>query len=699
MEKPGSFTKCPCCNNPWSGADGSYAIACSPCIASKETSEGIDPSDFDEFVAPHENFYNFAIGGWRKNNPIPPEYPSWNCFTILHEKNQQRLKDMVDELETKEGCVGTEKKVADFWASCMDEEAIEKRGTEPLRALLEAVSEDKVREDLTAAVAKLTLSGVDSAPLSFYESPDKKKSEWSIGQLDQAGLGLPDRDYYFDEDKQDKRDAYKLHVAKMFSLLNDPSVEAEEAANIVFEVEQKLAGFHMSRTDRRDPERTYNKMSVEELQTKIDEGAATGGLRLARFFELIGKPLEQLGEINVPTLEAVVSICQAVREEEARRLSVYLKWHVLHTFAPFDLPRAFVTEHFEFFEKTLKGTKEQKPRWKRAMAVLESVLGEALGQLYVAKYFQEESKQTALEVVERVREALRERLGEVKWMSEETRRSALMKMSKFGVKIGYPDKWIDYSPLTVTRGQHFENVLRGHEFHFKRLLSYTNAATDRSRWYMTPQTINAYYHPSMNEIVFPAAILQPPFFSPNVDEAINYGAMGAVVGHEMTHGFDDQGRKYDHTGNMVDWWTEEDGKEYEERADVMVKQAEAFKVHGQSLKGKLTCGENIADLGGLKLAYRALCSLLKERGLSPEDPKTRVGGLTAQQRFFLSWAKVWAQNIEKEREIQLVTLDPHGPNEFRVNGPLSNIAEFHAAFMIPEGSAMRVAQENQVDIW
>jgi len=699
MERPGTFTKCPCCNNPWSGIEGSFAIACGPCIDSKQTTEGIDASDFDEFVPPHENFYNFAIGGWRKNNPIPPEYPSWNCFTILHERNQQRLKEMVNELETKEGCVGTEKKVADFWASCMDEEAIERRGTEPLKSLLDAVSEHKVKEDITAAVAKLTLSGVDSTPLSFYESPDKKNSEWSIGQLDQAGLGLPDRDYYFDEDKQDKRDMYKEHVTKMFSLLDDSSVNPEEAAKIVLEIEQKIAGFHMTRTDRRDPEKTYNKMSVEELQKRIDQDGGSGGLRLDRFFALIGKPVDQLGEINVPTLEAVVKICQLVKEEGASRLSVYFKWHVLHCFAAFDLPRVFVDEHFEFFEKKLKGTKEQKPRWKRAMAVLESVLGEALGQLYVAKYFQEESKQTALEVVERVREALRERLTEVTWMSEETRKSALLKMSKFGVKIGYPDKWIDYSPLVVVRGQHFENVLQGHEFHFKRMLSYTNAPTDRSRWYMTPQTINAYYHPSMNEIVFPAAILQPPFFSPNVDEAINYGAMGAVVGHEMTHGFDDQGRKYDHTGNMVDWWSEEDGKEYEKRVEVMVQQAEAFKVHGQPLKGKLTCGENIADLGGLKLAYRALCSLLKARGLTPQDPKTRVGGLTAQQRFFLSWAKVWAQNIEKERELQLVTLDPHGPNEFRVNGPLGNIPEFHSAFMIPQDTPMHISAKRQVDIW
>jgi len=699
MERPGEFTKCPCCANPWNAEGvGSFAMACEPCKKSTSGVIGVDPEDFDEFVSPVDDFYNFAIGGWRTKNPIPPEYPSWNCFTILHDLNQKRLKEMVDELESKEGAQGTEKKVADYWATCMDEEAINKRGIEPLQPLLDAVQPEEIEKDVTAVFAQLFKWGC-SGVFSFYESPDKKQSEWSIGQIGQSGLGLPDRDYYTDEDKEDKRVAYKKHVAEMLVLLGDDAAAAEASADAIFGLEMKIASCHWTRTELRDPEKTYNKMTVEDLQAKVDNVTGGGGINFARWFELVGKPVDALGAINVSAPEPVVETCRLVKEADFKLMSDYLRWKLVKNFAAFDLPTEFGDKHFAFFQTTLQGTKERKPRWKRAIQKVEGVLGEALGELYVGKYFNQEAKAAALLVVERVRAALKERLEEVVWMSDQTREKAMLKMNKFGVKIGFPDKWIDYSSLEIVRGDHFGNELRACKFELDRLLGYTNAPVDRDRWYMTPQTINAYYHPSLNEIVFPAAILQPPFFSKEADDAINFGAMGAVVGHEMTHGFDDQGRKYDHTGNMVDWWTEEDGKEYERRVEVMVAQAEKFVVYDMPLKGKLTCGENIADLGGLKLAYRALCAKLKEQGLEATSKETQVGGFTAQQRFFLSWAKVWAQNIEKEMAIQRVTTDPHGPNEFRVNGPLANIPEFHSAFLAGDGCKMFVPPEQRVDIW
>ena len=577
---------------------------------------------------------------------------------------------------------------------------------------------------------------VDACLLTRPSRHRRKQSEWSIAQVGQGGLGLPDRDYYYDEDKEEKRKMYKDHISASLLLLGAPyyadAGAADAAASAVYELEKAIAGVHMTRTERRDPEKTYNKMTVADLQAKCDAATGGGGIQFSRLFAGAGKPAETLGDINVSTLgpymhlslslthtctyiqwstcitrsqtcpyfsDAVVGISKIFKEASADVLSSYFRWSILRTFMGFDLPKAFADLHFGFFETALKGTKEQKPRWKRAMQQIESVLGEALGELYVAKYFSAAAKSAALDVVERVRIALKERLEEVKWMSDATRERAMLKMAKFSVKIGFPDKWIDFSTLEVVRGDHFGNQLRANTFEHNRMLAYMNAPTDRSRWYMTPQTINAYYHPSLNEIVFPAAILAPPFFSADADDAVNFGAMGAVVGHEMTHGFDDQGRKYDHTGNMVDWWTEADGLEYEKRVQVMVDQAEQFVVFGQPLKGKLTCGENIADLGGLKLAYRALCSLLKERGQKPEGKDTMIGGFTAQQRFFLSWAKVWAQNIEEERAKQLVTTDPHGPNEFRVNGPLKNIPEFHSAFLISDGTPMCVPPAQRVDIW
>jgi putative endopeptidase len=523
-------------------------------------------------------------------------------------------------------------------------------------------------------------------------SPDAKDSNHSICQIYQGGLGLPDRDYYFDEDKQDKRDAYVKHIATLLKLSNAESDDdnCSTMAKQIFDLETTLANSHMTKTECRDPEATYNKMTVAEITRRTDNNFDFASY----FMGSTNKTTTDLGDVNVRNVDALTCAARVMSTLDVKVLEGYLQWTALSSCAPY-LSRAFVDAQFEFFEKTLSGTDEIKPRWKRAMAFTETALGEILGELYCAKYFDEECKTRALAIVDQVRNALEQRLTTVDWMkSDLTRQEALKKMSNFKVKIGYPNKWIDYSALTFVKDEPFLSlVLKSRAFHHGRVVAEMNAPTDRDMWFMTPQTVNAYYHPSLNEIVFPAAILQHPFFDKNADDAVNFGAMGCVVGHEMTHGFDDKGRKFDAQGVLHDWWTADDAAEYEKRVNVMVEQANSFHVHGKAVQGKLTSGENIADLGGLRLALAAL------RATKDYDETNLIDGFTPVQRFFLSWAQCWRQNIGKERSLQLLTIDPHGPNEMRCNGPLSNLTDFYTAFNIPESSSMFKPAESRVDIW
>lgn len=709
--------KCPCCNNPWSKSTGDmFAQLCGMCEKDETKKDddgpvdtGLSKDNMDMTVKPNDNFYRYANGQWMEKNPIPKGYPNWNTFLDLHVTSQERLKGMLkgleDEKETRD-LSADEAKVAAFYSAAMDEDAIEKAGVEPLKPLLDLCEETaqvakKVKEgdakpsDLATCIGRIKSAFGMEAFFGIGVSPDNKNSDHSLCQIGQGGLGLPDRDYYFDEDKEDKRTAYKKHVAKMLTLLDDPtateqSEAATTAADAVYDLELKLAEAHMTKTECRDPEATYNKMSIADLTSRCNDAFDFA----AYFAAATGKSVEGLGEINVRNTGAIERMADTVASVDPDVLSQYLRWQAATSCASY-LPKAFVDEHFDFNEKIMAGTEEIKPRWKRAMAFTESALGEALGEMYCAKYFDEGCKERALSIVDNVRKALEERLKEVDWMtSDSTREAGLKKMSRFKVKIGYPDKWIDYTTLDVKDGETFLSmVFKSKAFDLSRDVKEMNEETDRDKWFITPQTVNAYYHPSLNEIVFPAAILQPPFFNPNADDAVNYGSMGAVVGHEMTHGFDDQGRKFNSDGNMIDWWTKADGDEYEKRVEVMVKQANAFQVHGQSVQGKLTCGENIADLGGLRLAYRAL----KAQPGFADAPL--IDGFTPTQRFYLGWAQCWRQNITKERSLQLLTLDPHGPNDMRCNSPLSNISEFHDAFDIPSDSPMYKPVEARVDIW
>jgi len=710
--------KCPCCNNPWAAATGDFFAQMKMCAAcdENETKEekheevgfGVDTS-----ISPADDFYNYANGKWLKENPIPKGYPSWNTFLHLHNLSQERLKGLLEGLGSEGNGNGNDQKVAAYYAAAMDEAKIEADGIAiPMKSLFDkcetareaASSGNKIV--LASALGEILCKFGVSAFFSVGAGPDNKNSDQSICQIAQGGLGLPDKDYYFDEDKEEKRTQYKKHLAKMLTLLDNPKagegegVEAleptEEAitnAEKIYNLELQLATAHMTKTENRDPEETYNKVSMEDLTSKICKDKFDFG---SFFLAATGKSSLELGDVNIRNLVALECAAEAISSVEPEVLHQYLLWRSVRSFAQY-MPNAFVMENFDFNERILTGTDEIKPRWKRAMAFTESALGEALGQIYCEKYFDDSCKAKALSIVENVRSALEERLKEVDWMkSDSTRDEALKKMSRFNVKIGYPDKWIDYSTFVIESASDepfLSMVIKSRQFDHNLEVKEMNAPTDKDKWFMTPQTINAYYHPSLNEIVFPAAILQAPFFDPDADDAINYGAMGAVVGHEMTHGFDDKGRKFNFSGNMVDWWTKDDADEYEKRVEVMVEQANAYEVHGQNVQGKLTCGENIADLGGLRLSLRALMS---QKGF---DKKSSIHGFTPVQRFFLGWANCWRQNVTQERALQLLTLDPHGPNPMRCNGPLSNMAEFHEAFDVPVGSPMYKEKNIRVDIW
>ena len=673
-----------------------------------EEEEAEEPSNqfgVNRDISPADDFYSFANQKWMDENPIPKGYPSWGTFLHLHVQSQERLKNLLENIskeEEEDKTIPNQEealKLAAFYSAAMDEDAIEEAGIEPIQPLLDACAKTAAcSSDKTQLATQLGALVKDFGVYSFFSigaSPDNKNSDHSIAQIAQGGLGLPDRDYYFDEDKEEKREAYKTHVAKMLTLLTDttatePTEGSLEIASQIYDLEVELAKAHMTKTENRDPEATYNKMSIADFGEMCENAFDFEAFLLAA----TGKTAKDLGDINVRNVHALQTAAQIISTLEKELLESYLRWRSVKSCANY-MAKVFVMESFDFNERTLSGTDEIKPRWKRAMAFTESTLGEALGQIYCAKYFDESCKEKALYIVEEVRKSLEERLKEVDWMkSDSTREEALKKMNRFRIKIGYPDEWIDYSTLDIAHGQTFLSMIfKSRQFDLIREVKEMNTPTDKNKWFMTPQTINAYYHPSLNEIVFPAAILQAPMFDPNADMAINFGAIGAVVGHEMTHGFDDKGRKFNFEGNMVDWWTTEDALEYEKRVDVMVEQADAVVIHGQNLKGKLTCGENIADLGGLRLALKAL---MAQPDFNIDD---MIDGFNPIQRFFLGWANCWRQNITKERALQLLTLDPHGPNPIRCNGPLSNMPEFHEAFNVQNEDTMYKGKEQRVDIW
>jgi len=649
---------------------------------------GVELTIVDKSCKPCEDFYHYASGEWLAKNPVPAAYPSWGRFNELAERNRELLHQILETAaaNTKATPGSNEQKIGDFYASCMDEKQINAEGAKPLDAEFARIGAIQSVAELEAEIARLQGMGV-RALFNFGSTQDEKNSSQVIGSADQGGLGLPDRDYYTKADDRSKqiRRQYEEHVAKMLALAGDDGAKAATDAKAIVELETKLADASLTRVERRDPEKTYHKMSRSDLRT------LTPNWSWENYFQEIGFTNIESVDVSAPKFFETMS--QALQETPLETWRTYLRWHLVNSAAPY-LSDPFVNEDFNFRGRVLQGTQELLPRWKRCVSATDRELGEALGQIYTQKYFPPQAKTRALEMVNHLIDALRDDLKTLPWMSPATRKQALAKLGTFARKIGYPDKWRDYSAYAVDRGPYALNQMRGAQFEFKRDLNKIGKPVDRNEWGMTPPTVNAYYSPEMNEIVFPAGILQPPFFDMNADDASNYGAMGAVIGHEMTHGFDDEGRKFDAQGNLRDWWTPEDEKNFNERAACVEKQFDSYLVQDDIHEnGKLVLGESIADLGGLNLAYRAL-----QKAEKVKKPAL-IGGLTADQRFFLSFAQFWASNDRPEFERLMVNTNPHPLARFRAIAAPSNMPEFAHAFDCKEGDAMARPSAIRCQIW
>ena len=649
----------------------------------------LDPADRDAATKACDDFFTHANGGWLARNPVPADKARWGAFEEVSDRNRAVLRQILEETSARsdwpKGSVP--QKVGDFFAAGMDLAAIEKAGVAPLKPWLAKVDALPSAEALPALLADLHRHRLP-AGFALFVGQDQKESTRYIPMLNQGGLGLPDRDYYLKDDAKSKeiREKYLAHVARMLELAGEEAAAAKAKAATVMAFETELAKASRTRVELRDPQKNYNKRSLADL-AKEAPGFDWKAYLLAR-----GIPEGQ--ELNVRQPGFFAAFGAAVKATPVETWRTYLRWHVVRGAAPY-LTKALDEEAFAFTGTTLNGVPQQEERWKRVQAATDQALGEALGQLYVEKAFSARSKERMKVLVENLRSALRERIDSLAWMSPETKQQAQKKLAAFGVKIGYPDKWRDYSALTVSRGSYFENVLAANAFEAKRNVDKLGKPIDRTEWGMTPPTVNAYYSPTMNEIVFPAGILQPPFFYADADDAVNYGAIGVVIGHEMTHGFDDSGSQYDAEGNLKNWWTDADRKAYEARTALVVKQFDGYKaLPDQAVNGKLTLGENVSDLGGLKIAYAALA-----KALGKEPGAVTVSGETAAQRFFLAYASVWRNNIREDALRVRLNTDSHSPGRYRVLGPLSNLPEFWSAFGCPSGCPMWRAEAERPAIW
>jgi predicted metalloendopeptidase len=651
-----------------------------------------DVSNMDRSVKPSDDFYTYANGGWLEKNPIPPEESRWGSFNMLIEKNNLALRVVAEKAAqeaTDSGVDPDVQKVGDYYASGMDEKAIDAAQAKPLADEFKHIEEIKDKDGLLEEIAHLHMLGV-GAFFGFNSGQDDKDSKRVISQAYQGGLGMPDRDYYTKDDAASKklREAYVAHVTKMLSLLGDPEAKAKQEATKILALETSLAKPARTRVELRDPQKNYNKMSQADLQK------LTPDWNWAEYFKAID--LSEPGDINVGQPDFFKAANQVLTSTSLDDWKTYLRWQLINAAAS-ELSSDFVNEDFKFSGTTLTGAKQLKPRWRRVVTSTDGALGEALGKLYVADNFPPESKARMIELVRNIQAALADSIKSRDWMDAATKAEALKKLAAFKVKIGYPDKWRDYSALKIDRGPYVLNAARAADFETRRQLQKIGKPVDRNEWGMTPPTVNAYYNPQMNEIVFPAGILQPPFFNPNADDAINYGGIGAVIAHEISHGFDDQGRQYDAEGNLRDWWTPESAAKYKERADKIVKQYSEYEpLPGLHINGQLTEGENLADDGGVKLAFAALKKALAK---NPEEATKKIDGFTPEQRFFLGWAQVWRANIRDEALKLRLNTDPHSPTKFRCNGPLSNSTDFKQAFNLPDNCPMVRPADQIVNIW
>jgi putative endopeptidase len=629
----------------------------------------------DTRANPAQNFYEFANGGWQKSHPIPAAYSSWGAFNILQIRNEKIMRQLIEEAARAHAPPGSAaQKVGDFYASGMDELLINRLGVSPLSPELDGISGITSLAGLEREVAHLQMIGVD-AMFGVGEMQDYKDSSRVIGVAGQGGIGLPDRDYYLKQDPKFKqiRAEYVAHVARTFELLGDGKALAAHEAGIVMAIETRLAQASMSRVEQRNPLAIYHVMTLAELDRAVPN------FSWSDYFREIGYP--QIRSINLAMPRFFGALGKALRSVPLEQWKIYLRWRLIDAFAPY-LSRPFVDENFRM-DSALTGAKQLRPRWQRVVNAEDDALGFAVGKLYVRKEFPPSSKAATLAILHNIRAALKTDMATLPWMTPATRKAAIAKLDLMGERIGYPDKWRDYSALRIDRGPYVLNVMRANEFEQRRELSKVGKPVDTSEWYMTPQTVNAYYDPSMNNINFPAGILQPPFFDPKAPPAVNYGSLGWVMGHEMTHGFDDEGSKFDGHGNLKNWWTAEDAKRFHAATSCISSHFSRYTVDGNlHVQGKLVTGEATADLGGLTLAWRAF-----HASRAYKEAKT-IDGYTPDQQFFLGAAHIWAMNMRPAQARRLVTIDPHPPAQYRVNGTLANMPQFQKTFQVPAGSPM-----------
>lgn len=665
------------------------AMVASSALAQHPLASGLDKANMDLTAKPGTDFYRYATGGWSEAHPLTAEYARYSQFEALAENNRKQLRELIEGIASKQYPQGSlEQKIGSLYRLAMDSVRRNQEDYAPIQAMLNEIEAISTKAEISYTTARLFSRGIDCF-FGLGCEADKKDAEWNLMQIDQGGISMGERNYYLGDDEPTRhiREAYRLYVRHLFGMTGKSATEAEKSMEAVMNIETRIARASYSATEQRDVEKNYHKMSYRQLLTDFP------GIDWSTLFLLNGIPAVEYVTVNQP--EPIHEVEKILAECTVEELKAYLYYKTVDDAAS-SLSDRFRAEAFNFYNHTMSGAEQDRPRWKRAISSVEGALGMAVGKMYVEKYFPESSKKRMEELVKNLQQALRQRIAQQTWMTEETKRQAYEKLDAFYVKIGYPDQWIDYSALNIDETlSYYENLVRATQFmsHYyidKRV----NKRTDRTEWLMKPQTVNAYYNPTTNEICFPAGILQPPFFNAEADDACNYGAIGVVIGHEMTHGFDDQGSQFDKDGNLKDWWTETDKANFKKRTDVMRRFFDQVEVlPGLNANGQLTLGENIADHGGLNIAFQALQNAMKTHPLPSKD------GFTPEQRFFLSYGLIWANNIREEMLRKQVQTDPHSPARWRVNGALPHIEAWYKAFNISKKDPLYVPQKERVDVW
>ena len=660
------------------------------CNMKKEATmtSGIDLANLDTTALPGVDFYQYACGGWVKNHPLTAEYARFGSFDELAENNRKQMQTLITEIASKQNAPGSiEQKIGDLYNFVMDSVKLNADGIEPIKGELAQIAAIQDKSEIFPLMTRLGLKGIGSY-FNEYIGADMMDSEVNLFQIGQGGISLGEKEYYIDDDEATKqiRDKYKAHIVKMFQLAGFDEAAAQKKMEAVLAIETRIAKASYSAVEQRNPAANYHKMTVDEFKKEY------AGIDWDTYFTTLG--LTGLKELSVDQPEPIKEVIAIINTVPVEDQKAYMEWKLIDSAAGC-LSDALVEQNFDFYGRTMSGKQEQSPRWKRAVSTVNGILGEAVGQMYVKKFFSPEAKERMVNLVKNLQTALKERILAQEWMSDTTKAKAIEKLNAFYVKVGYPDKWRDYSGLEIKNDSYWENVKRASEFGWKLMVEEKyNKPVDKDEWYMTPQTVNAYYNPTTNEICFPAGILQYPFFDMQADDAFNYGAIGVVIGHEMTHGFDDQGRQFDKDGNFSNWWTEKDAEDFKTRSQVMVDFFGNINVLPDlKANGELTLGENLADHGGLMVSYQAF------KNATQDAPLGVVDGFTPEQRFFLAYASVWAGNIRDEEIRNLTKSDPHSLGRWRVNGALPHIDAWYEAFGITENDPLFVPKDKRVTIW